>query len=262
MNRNEPLPLDIRLMNRATVLLLVMLGIFAAVAGARWLSSRSVFAVQSIAVLGDVTHTNVPTVRAHVVSRVKGTFFTVDLGQTRTVFEAMPWVRSAVIHRDFPNRLRVNLEEHKAVAFWGAESEPRLLNSFGEVFDANLGEVEQDQLARLSGPGGQGSVVLKTYRLLEPLFSRIDIPLASMELTGKGSWRVVLETGAAIELGRGSSEEIAVRTERFLKTLTQVAVRYARPLSALESADLRHENGYAIRLRGVTTLTDMAAKKQ
>jgi cell division protein FtsQ len=39
-------------------------------------------------------------------------------------------------------------------------------------------------------------------------------------------------------------------------------VRYARPLSALESADLRHENGYAIRLRGVTTLTDMAAKKQ
>ena len=101
MNRNEPLPLDIRLMNRATVLLLVMLGIFAAVAGARWLSSRSVFAVQSIAVLGDVTHTNVPTVRAHVVSRVKGTFFTVDLGQTRTVFEAMPWVRSAVIHRDF-----------------------------------------------------------------------------------------------------------------------------------------------------------------
>jgi len=262
MNRAESSAMDLRLMNGLAVVLFAIFVGSVLLALTRWVSNRSVFSLQSITVLGDVTHANAPTVRAHVVSRVTGSFFSVDLARTRTVLEAMPWVRHAVVHRDFPNKLRVQLQEHQVAAFWGDANEPRLLNTFGEVFDANLGEVEQDQLARLSGPGGQGSVVLKTYRLLEPLFSRIDIPLASMELTGKGSWRVVLETGAAIELGRGSSEEVAVRTERFLKTLTQVAVRYARPLSALESADLRHENGYAIRLRGVTTLTDMAAKKQ
>jgi cell division protein FtsQ len=46
-----------------------------------------------------------------------------------------------------------------------------------------------------------------------------------------------------------------------LKTLTQVVSRYGRAPSSIESADLRHENGYAIRLRGVsTTQVDMAKK--
>jgi len=54
-----------------------------------------------------------------------------------------------VVRRDFPNRLRVELEEHQAVAYWGAEGDSRLLNSFGEVFDANVVEVEQEGLPRL-----------------------------------------------------------------------------------------------------------------
>jgi cell division protein FtsQ len=62
-----------------------------------------------------------------------------------------------------------------------------------------------------------------------------------------------LDTGAAIELGGGSAEEVQARTQRFLKTLTQVSSRYGRNPEALETADLRHENGYALRLRGVTT---------
>jgi cell division protein FtsQ len=34
----------------------------------------------------------------------------------------------------------------------------------------------------------------------------------------------------------------------------QIASRYGRTASSLLSADLRYENGYALRLRGVTTL--------
>jgi cell division protein FtsQ len=46
-----------------------------------------------------------------------------------------------------------------------------------------------------------------------------------------------------------------------LKTLTQVVSRYGRDPNAIESADLRHENGYAIRLRGVSTVQPEAVKK-
>jgi cell division protein FtsQ len=220
----------------------------------RWVANRSAFALQGITVLGETSHSNVPTVRAHVVSRVKGSFFTVNLGQTREVFEAMPWVRKAVVHRDFPNRLRVQLQEHRAAAFWGEESEPRLLNSFGEVFDANVAEVEQEGLPRLNGPQGQSGSVLATYRALAPQFSAMNLAVDSLELTSQGSWRILLNGGAVIEAGRGDLEEVANRTRNFLKTLTRVVARYDRPLSALETADLRHENGYAIRLRGVSTL--------
>jgi cell division protein FtsQ len=41
-----------------------------------------------------------------------------------------------------------------------------------------------------------------------------------------------------------------------------VTARYGRTASALESADLRHQDGYAIRLRGVSTLVPVAGKKQ
>jgi cell division protein FtsQ len=38
--------------------------------------------------------------------------------------------------------------------------------------------------------------------------------------------------------------------------VTQVTSKYGRRTDALESADLRHGDGYAVRLRGVTTVTD------
>ena len=44
--------------------------------------------------------------------------------------------------------------------------------------------------------------------------------------------------------------------------MTQVVARYGRQTSAIESVDLRHENGYAIRLRGISTvLAPTPAKK-
>ena len=47
-----------------------------------------------------------------------------------------------------------------------------------------------------------------------------------------------------------------------MQTLTQVASRYGRRPEALVSADLRHADGYAVRLRGVGTTGADAAKKK
>ena len=60
--------------------------------------------------------------------------------------------------------------------------------------------------------------------------------------------------GAVIELGRGDVSEVMARVQRLSKTLQQVTEKLGRKISAVESADLRHENGYALRLRGVSTL--------
>lgn len=258
MNRSEGSALDVRLMNGCAALLFAVFLGATAMALTRWVSNRAVFSFQSISVQGDVAHANVPTVRAHVVSRVAGTFFTIDLARTRAVLETMPWVRRAVVHRDFPNRLRVQLQEHQAAAYWGEASEPRLLNTFGEVFDANVGEVEIDQLPRLNGPLGQSANVLAAYRTLAPLFSAMDLDVESLELTSQGSWRLALVGGAVIEAGRGDLDTVQARSQHFLKTLTRVLARYQRPIGALESADLRHENGYAIRLRGISTVAAVA----
>ena len=140
MKISPPAPLDVKLMNLTASVLFVALTLLLVSAGVLWASRLELFAIRAIAVTGEVTHNNAVTLRANVVPRLSGTFLTLDLTQARKAFESVPWVRQAVVHRDFPNRLRVQLQEHQAVAYWGAESESRLVNNFGEVFEANLGE--------------------------------------------------------------------------------------------------------------------------
>ena len=261
MNASISAPLDIKLMNATAVALyglfvVAMLGTVAA-----WAMQSSIFAIKKITVVGDVTHTNAVTLRTYVAPRLKGSFVTVDLARAREIFESVPWVRRAVVMREFPNHLKVQLQEHQAVAYWGSESESRLLNDQGEVFEANTGEVEHDGLPRLNGPQGQGALVLQTYQSLEPLFANTDMTLDQLELTARGSWQARLDTGAVLQLGRGTAQEVTFRTERFVKTLAQIMSKYERKPEALESAYLRHEDGYALRIRGVTT-TELIQKQK
>ncbi len=256
-----PLPLDLRLMNALSVLLFAAAGLMALAALGWWALQSPAFGLTRITVLGDVAHNSTATLRANVAPRVTGNFFTADLGGVRKAFKQVPWVREAVVRREFPNRLRVFVQEHRPVAFWGTDSDTTLVNSFGEVFEANPGDVEQDGLPRLVGPQDQSAQVLAMYRQLVPLFEGVDMGLARLTLTGRGSWQAETDTDAVIELGRGSPEDIVARAQRFAQTITQAASRYGRRTEAVLSADLRHGDGYAIKLRGVTTVTPDTQKK-
>lgn len=244
------LPADIRFMKAVTMAFGLVFVLMVSALALAWLSRLPLFNLSAIAVQGDVTHNNAVTLRANVAPRLAGNFFTVNLVQTRAVFESVPWVRRAVVQRQFPDRLKVVLQEHQAVAFWGPEGDTRLVNSYGEVFEANQAELEASDLPQLNGPAGVAPLVLQTYRLVSAVFDKLDMQVERLELTGQGSWRARLESGAAIELGHGSPAEIESRTQRFVATLSQASSRYGRNL---ESADLRYSNGYALKLRGVTT---------
>ena len=254
-------PFDVKLMNLTATVLFTAAAVVLLAAALWWLVRNPAFAIGAITVHGDVTHSNAVTLRANVAPRLAGNFFTISLQATREAFEAVPWVRQAVVRREFPNRLRVVLREHQAVAFWGGDGDVKLVNSFGEVFEANSGDVEQDNLPRLRGPEGQSMQVLQMYRAIRPLFEPLELAIEQLALSAHGSWNAELDSGALIELGRGSEQEVVERTRRFVQTLTQVTSRHNRRSDALVSADLRHGNGYAVRLRGVTTGAETAKRK-
>ena len=261
MTDSLPQPFDVKLMNIAASVLFMVCGVMVLAAGFLWALRNPVFAIGGITVGGDVAHNNAVTLRANVAPHLRGTFFTTDLAETRAAFEAVPWVRRAVVQREFPNRLRVLLHEHQPVALWGQEGDSTLVNSFGEVFEANVGDVEQDDLPRLRGPEGQSAQVLAMYQAIAPQLDAIDLTVSELVLTGRGSWQAVLDSGATLELGRGTPAEVGARVQRFTHTLTQVTSKYGRRADALESADLQHGDGYALRLRGVTTVLTDGAKK-
>ena len=246
-----PMPPDIRFMNALSAAFAWVFALLMLVLAMSWLVRQNLFNLSAIQVQGDTTYNNAVTLRANVAPRLAGNFFTVNLAQTRSVFESVPWVRKATVQRQFPDRLKVVLQEHQAVAYWGPDGDTRLVNSFGEVFEANQAEVEAADLPQLNGPLGQAPLVLQAYRQMSAQFEKLEMPIERLELTGQGSWRAVFEGGATLELGHGSLSEIESRAQRFIATLSQVSSRFGRDL---ESADLRYSNGYALKLKGVTTL--------
>ena len=258
-----PVPGDVRLMRATANLLFTVAALMALALALNGAMRLPLFALRAIQVEGEVTRNSISTIRANAAPRLAGNFFTTDLRRDQKAFEAVPWVRQAVVRRVWPNRLSVQLEEHRAVALWasaagGSDAADKLVNNFGEVFEANLGDVEDDALPTLHGPEGTSGAMLTLFNRLQPVFATMDARIDTLALSGRGSWRVELDTGAEIELGRGTDDEVIERTQLFIATLPQVTGQFQR---ALQYADLRHHDGYAVRLKGISTV-DAGAKPQ
>ena len=254
MDRTE-LPLDIKLMTVATHALVVVFAVLCLGAFSLWAVRHPAWSVRGITVQGDVVHQNAVTFRAQLASQMQnslaGGFLTLDLTQVRQLFEAVPWVRRAVVQREFPNRLRVTIEEHQAVAWWGPSGSGQLVNRLGEVFEASPDD--SDGLPELVGPLHQSQQVWALFQSLQAELNRLELGLQRLELNERGSWSALLDNGAAMQIGRGTPEELLARVQRFTGTLSQLTARYP---GALQSVDLRYPNGYALRMHGVTTVVE------
>lgn len=257
------MPSDIRWMNAATMAL-AWVALAIVVAGMlTWVSRQPQFHIRKLTIEGELHRNNLPTVQANALPRITGDYFSVDLRQARDVFESVPWVRQAVVRRVWPNELRVTLEEHQPAAYWSHdERDDQLVNVQGEVFDANVGDVEDEHLPTLKAPTSataeQAQQMLNMLNLLKPVLAPLGADIDTLELNDRGTWSVLLTDDAVIQLGRGSTEELIERTARFVRTLPQLQAQYGQPLAY---ADLRYPKGYAVQLRGLTTLQENSVVK-
>lgn len=260
MDAPTEMPQDIAWMNAATKALAVVLGCLVLSAALGVWMRQPAFAIDKLTVEGDLLRNNLATVRANVVPRVHGGFFTVQLNEAKAVFETVPWVRRAVVRRVWPDELRVQLEEHQPAAYWHHQDrDDQLVNVQGEVFDANVGDVEDEPLPTLHAPANaspdQARQMLAMLRRLRPVLVSLEGEIETLKLTDRGSWSVKLDNDALIELGRGDTEEVVARAQRFVKTFPQLRNQYP---SALAYADLRYPKGYAVRLKGMTTMQEIS----
>jgi cell division protein FtsQ len=168
---------------------------------------------------------------------LRGNFFTVDLDQARDAFEQLPWVRSVSVRRQFPWQLDVRLEEREALARWNGNA---LVDTDGEVFVAK----DSDALPDFSGPDDAAAEMAQRYaefgRVLAPLGFRI----AAVDLSPRHAWRLTLQNGMIIELGR---DDLKARLARFVAAYPQYAAQMKAPAKYV---DLRYRDGFAAGMRG------------
>ena len=246
-----PLPLDVKCVNWVTRALFWAFGAMALVSLGWWLAQHPAWTVGRILVVGEVAHQNEVTLRSHLATQLRGSFLSLDLQQVKRVFESVPWVRQAIVQRDFPNRLRVTLLEHQPRAWWGESGGGKLVNAQGQVFEANPDDVQADGWSELTGPDDSAAPqVYRLHQALQPLFARLDWRMQRLELDRRGGWRVRLAHGTGVEVGRGNTEGMLTRVSHVAFSVSELGPRYAY---RLEMVDLRYPNGYAVRMRGVTT---------
>ena len=149
-----PAPFDVKLMNITATALLSACVVLLLAAVAWWALRHPLFAIGGITVQGDVTH-NSAVDPARQRRAAAG----------RQLLHRRTWPRARRPSRPCPGCARpwcaassrtgcaCSCRSTGPSRLWGGEAESRLVNSFGEVFEANVGEVEQDGLPRLVGPG-------------------------------------------------------------------------------------------------------------
>jgi cell division protein FtsQ len=262
----HPTPPSVVWMRRGTLGLMMILALLLLVGGLKLIAQSRWFAIERIGLAGDTQFHGALTVRANVLPQLTGNYFTIDLRQAQKSFEALPWIRAAVVQRVFPNQLHIHLTAHAPAARWasmansGAEQQSaeaidieRLVNVQGELFEASGGAVDTDELPLLTGPDERAAEIWSTYQQLKAMLTPQQMQLESLALTTQSIWQAKLDNGAALTLGGGTGAEALVRTTQWLAHWPAAQAQLKATGRELQSVDLRYAKGFAVRIAGITT---------
>lgn len=233
------------LMDMASDVLILGATLALAYAALLWAVRLPFFPLREVVLASRPAQVSVEQIEYAARRVVIGNFFTVDLDAVRQAFEKLPWVRRAQVRRQWPHGIELAIEEHEAAAVWeGRGGDPRLVNTYGEVFSgaANRG------LPRLAGPEGTAAEVLGRFREFAAALVQVQRRPAAVALSSRLAWQLTLDDGLVIELGRDQSKAPAAqRLDRFVATYRDLTDRLPGPPAV---ADLRYPNGFTVRLRG------------
>lgn len=164
-----------------------------------------------------------------------GTFMSQDIDVLQSMAESIPWVSHASIRKQWPDTVKVFLTEHHAEAIWNGNA---LLNDFGQVFDGDIGQLDEDRV-KLYGPLDTSSEVLQVWRDISPKFEALHLTITSLVLNERRAWQIILDNGIRLELGKESLEE---RIERFISLYKNLGSAAER----VSYIDLRYDTGASI----------------
>ena len=207
-----------------------------------WFVSRPLFPLRELVVLTEPSQVTAEQLDYAARLAVQGNFFTVDLDGVKQTFEKLPWVRKAEVRRRWPDALELRLEEHEAVAYWtvSESGEARLVNRQGEVFVA----ASNADMPQFDGPQGSASWLLARHAEFSDMLQPLGVRLVGLALSAREAWRLQLDNGMTIVLGREQEKSPLVeRLQRFVAVWPRVQSEIDIEIKV---ADLRYPGGFAL----------------
>lgn len=260
MTKFLQIPNDIKILNGISIIFLIVFLSLTFIGLIFKFAVTDVLSLKIVTVRGDVLHQNPSILRDNIISKFKGNFYTINLMDAKNVMESLPWINEASVKRVFPRQIEIQLTEHKAVAIWGIHEDAKMVNESGVIFESEINDDISENIPQFVGPYGTSELILNMYRQLILIFGPMNFKIVKLELSQRGGWFAAFEGGASIEFGRGTIDVIGDRAKKFAQTLELVSSRFGKNPNALSYADLRHADGYALRISGVGTVDHSDSK--
>jgi cell division protein FtsQ len=231
----------------------------------RYVTTAPRFAIDDLAVSpGPGDHLDAKQLRAISGIALGENVFLADLRQARERIEQSPWVRSASVSRELPRRVRITVEQRRAVAYVELGG-LYLLDETGQVFKRATWEDQLDLptvtgLSRRDFIAGKPEVRRQIEVALGLILPRrgILLPWAPSELSEihfDPDLGLTLELGplpTEVNLGfQGSFQALADKLERLRRTRGELARRQLRA-TALYLDDSRQPDQVGVALAGPT----------
>lgn len=195
--------------------------------------------VAVIGIDGSIRQLSTLEIEELVTANIEGGFLGMKLQRIRSALEAHPWIESAGVRRQWPDRLNIRIVEETPIARWGDQG---FLNRRGEALFADQ-VVGLEQLPLLVGPKGGAREVMRQYRDVNQLLLSAGLRISQFRAEERGDWSLQLDNGVVMKLGRQRSME---QLQRFLAVWNQALAERAGEVALV---DIRYENGVAVQWR-------------
>jgi cell division protein FtsQ len=235
-----------RLLLATADLLWVVGGVLLAAALAIWVGRQPIAPLSRVVVVNQLQEVQRADIE-QALQGLRGNMITVSLDGVRSSLEKLAWVRRADVRRRWPSTIELTLHEQEPVARWG-DGAQQLVNVEGEVFYAGNTQQRLDALPIFQGPLGSAPELLARYREASAVLQPTGRRPSQVTLTPRLAWRLRLDDGLWIELGREQAKApVVARLKRFAEIYAAVvAPRPTRPALV----DLRYPNGFVMRVAG------------
>jgi cell division protein FtsQ len=231
--RQQTQPIAWSSVARSLVILSVLVSAVAAIA---WMHKDDSFPIKHVSVEGDFKHTNKKDLVAAVSPFVKGSFFNVDVVNIRVAAQALPWVNQVQVRRIWPDKIFLQVDEHRAVAQWGKSG---LVSENGQVFYPPKNTMPTG-LIKMSGYKGGSEVMTQRLIKIHKQMSPLGLRVAHLKMDERRSWQVNFSNGLELQLGRADSQE---RLDRFAKVYAAGLKQFEEQIKGV---DMRYTNGLAV----------------
>jgi len=200
------------------------------------LTRSDVLPIKQIAFKGEFAQLEVNDMQPIVENVVSGNFFTLNVADLYQRLLALPWVKQVWIHRVWPDKINVNVQEQMPI---GVLKGRGLINQEGDVF-ASSSQIFEEKLVLFDVAETFEKKAIQYYQQYVDVLRSTGLKIKSYHFNIRNSQSIIFTNGLELKLGKQDTKN----------RMTLFVLAYAKNIGpkvdAIKRLDFRYTNGFAV----------------